>query len=154
MHETVSQVYEKFKTHTELRFLYLPSDRSIFYIYEQGRRFKLIWTAMEPQWNCNVSFCGYSFIHLCNPGTKDVQNNKFSSVQSLSCVWLLATPWTTARQASLYIINSWSLTKLMSIESVMPSNHLTLCRGSTIFRVTLEVFYDFSYLVSSFIKCG
>ena len=52
---------------------------------------------------------------------------QFSSVQSLSCVWLFATPWTTARQASLSITNSQSLTKLMSIESVMPSNHLILC---------------------------
>ena len=52
---------------------------------------------------------------------------QFSSVQSLSCVWLFATPWTVARQASLSIINSWSLFKLMSIESVMPSNHLILC---------------------------
>ena len=50
-----------------------------------------------------------------------------SSVQSLSCVRLFATLWTTARQASLSITNSWSLSKLMSIESVMPSNHLILC---------------------------
>ena len=50
----------------------------------------------------------------------------FSSVQWLSCVWLLATPWTTARQASLSITNSWGLFNLMSIESVMPSNHLLL----------------------------
>ena len=49
----------------------------------------------------------------------------FSSVQLLSCVWLFATPWTTARQASLSITNSRSL--LMSIELVMPSNHLVLC---------------------------
>ena len=52
---------------------------------------------------------------------------QFSSVQSLSCVWLFATPWTTAHQASLYITNSRSLLKLMSIGSVMPSNHLILC---------------------------
>ena len=50
-----------------------------------------------------------------------------SSVQSLSPVWLFATPWTAARQASLFIIDSQSLFKLMSIESVMPSNHLILC---------------------------
>ena len=50
-----------------------------------------------------------------------------SSVQSLSHVWLFATPWTTARQASLSITNSWSLLKLMSIELMMPSNHLILC---------------------------
>ena len=49
------------------------------------------------------------------------------SVQSLSRVWLFATPWTTARQASLSTTNSWRLLKLMSIESVMPSNHLILC---------------------------
>ena len=49
------------------------------------------------------------------------------SVQSLSCVWLFATPWTVAPQDSLSITNSWSLLKLMSIESVMPSNHLILC---------------------------
>ena len=51
----------------------------------------------------------------------------FSSVQSLSCVWLFATPWTATCQASLSIMNSWSLLKLMSIESVMASNHLILC---------------------------
>ena len=53
---------------------------------------------------------------------------KTSSVQSLSCVWLFETPWTVARQASLSITNSWSSFKLMSIKSVMPSNHLILCR--------------------------
>ena len=52
---------------------------------------------------------------------------QFSSVQSLSCGWLFATPWTTARQDSLSITNSWSLTKLSSIDLVMPSNHLILC---------------------------
>ena len=55
-------------------------------------------------------------------------DNSFSSVQSLSHVWLFATPWTAACQASLSITNSRSLLKFMSIESVMPSNHLILCR--------------------------
>ena len=50
----------------------------------------------------------------------------FSSVQLLIHVQLFATPWTAAHQASLSITNSWSLPKLMSIESVMPSNHLIL----------------------------
>ena len=50
----------------------------------------------------------------------------FSSVHRLSHVQLFATPWIAARQASLFITNSWSLLKLMSIESVMPSNHLPL----------------------------
>ena len=55
-------------------------------------------------------------------------NFQFSSVQLLSCVWLFVTPWTAARQASLFITNSWSPPEPMSIESVMPSNQLILCR--------------------------
>ena len=51
----------------------------------------------------------------------------FSSAQLLSRVWLFATPWTAACQASLSITNSWSLLKLMPIESVMPSSHLIPC---------------------------
>ena len=51
----------------------------------------------------------------------------FRTFQSLSCVRIFATPWTVARQASLSIINSQSLLKLRSIESVMPSNQLILC---------------------------
>ena len=58
----------------------------------------------------------------CTPET-----NTISSVQ-LSHVQLFATPWPAAHQASLSFINSWSFLKLMSIESVMPSNHLILCR--------------------------
>ena len=53
--------------------------------------------------------------------------DQFSSVQSLSRVWFFVTPWTAACQASLSIANSQSLLKLMSIESVMPSNHLISC---------------------------
>ena len=53
---------------------------------------------------------------------------QFSSVQSLSRVWLFVTPCTAAHQASLSITNSQSLPKPMSIELVMPSNHLILCR--------------------------
>ena len=52
----------------------------------------------------------------------------FSSVQSLSRVWLFETPWIAACQASLSITNSLCLLKLMPIESVMPSSHLILCR--------------------------
>ena len=51
-----------------------------------------------------------------------------SSPQSLSCVQLFAMPWSTALQASLSVTNNWSLPKLKSIESLMPSNHLILCR--------------------------
>ena len=60
-----------------------------------------------------------------NVGTS---KNDLTSVQSLSHVWLFVTPWTAAHQASPSITNSPSLLKLMSIESVMPSNHLILCR--------------------------
>ena len=55
------------------------------------------------------------------------EGRRISSVQSLSRVGLFATPWTAARQASLSITNSQSLLKLMSIESLMPPNHLILC---------------------------
>ena len=65
-----------------------------------------------------------------NPGATAfcILATPFSSVQLLSRVRLFATSWTAARQASLSITNSWSLLKLISIESVMPSNYLTLCR--------------------------
>ena len=53
----------------------------------------------------------------------------FNSVQSLSQVWLFVTPWTEACQASLFIINTGSSLKLMSMELVMPSNHLILCHS-------------------------
>ena len=55
------------------------------------------------------------------------ESRELSSVQLLSHVWLFVTPWTAAHQASLSITNSRSSLKLMSIESVMPSNHLILC---------------------------
>ena len=59
--------------------------------------------------------------------SRDIWLTLFSSVQSLSHVRPFASPWTAARQASLSITNSWSLLKLMFIESVIPSNHLILC---------------------------
>ena len=52
----------------------------------------------------------------------------FSSVQSLSHIWLFVTPWIAASQASLSITNSWSSLRFKSIKSVMPSSHLILCR--------------------------
>ena len=73
----------------------------------------------------------------------------FSSVQSLTRVRFFVTPWTAAHQASLSITNSWSLLKLMSIESVMPSNRLTLCRPFLLPRSiipTIKVFSNKSVL--------
>ena len=64
---------------------------------------------------------------LSLPQFINLAKSTFSSVQSLSRIQLFATPWTTARQASLAIVNSQSLLKLMFIELVMPSSHLTLC---------------------------
>ena len=58
---------------------------------------------------------------------ESLSGTQFSSVQTLSCVQLSATPWITAHQASLSITNSRSSLKLMSIELVMPSSHLILC---------------------------
>ena len=72
----------------------------------------------------------FFFLHDTQ-STNDQSKNQhvgFSSVQLLSRVQLLATPWTTARQATLSITNSRSPPKPISIESVMPSNHLILCR--------------------------
>ena len=60
-------------------------------------------------------------------------------VQSFSGIWLFATLWTAARQASLYITNAWSLLKLMSIESVMPSNHLILCCPLLLLSIFLSI---------------
>ena len=67
---------------------------------------------------------------------------QFSSLAQ--SVWLFATPWTAAHQASLSIINSWSLPKLMSIESVMPSNHLILCRSLLLLPSTFPSIRVFS----------
>ena len=61
--------------------------------------------------------CIFVYVYFC-----------ISSVQLLSCDRLFVTPWTAACQASLSITNSWGSLKLISVESVMPSNHLILCR--------------------------
>ena len=90
---------------------------------------------------------------------------KFSSVQfSRPVVSDSATPWTTARQASLSITNSWSLLKLVSIELVMPSNHLILCcllllptsifpsirifSNESVLRIRWPKYWSFSFSIS------
>ena len=73
---------------------------------------------------CLLSFMKCIGIRILSSSKLSVQ---FSSVESRSCVWLFVTPWITARQASLSTTNSQSLLKLMSIELVMPSNHLIFC---------------------------
>ena len=87
-----------------------------------------------------------------------------SSVQSLSCVWFFATPWTEALQASLSITSFHSLLKLMSIESVMPSNHLNLCHpllllpsifpsirvfsSESVLHIRWPKYWSFSFIIS------
>ena len=70
-------------------------------------------------------------------------NHQFSSVQSLSCVWLFAAPWITAHQASLSITNSRSSLKLTSIKSVMPSSHLILCHPLLLLHQSLPASESF-----------
>ena len=72
---------------------------------------------------------------------------QFISVLLLSHVHLFVTPWTAARQASLSIINSWSLIKLMSIELVMPFNHLILCHPLLLSPIFTSFRVCFSKLV-------
>ena len=78
-----------------------------------------------------------------------MKNSQFTSVQSLSHVRLFVTSWTTAHQASLSITNSRSLPKLMSTESVMPSNHLILCHPLLLLPsifLSIRVFFNVSVL--------
>ena len=75
----------------------------------------------------SLGFLMYSTMSSTNSDSF-VYFSNFSSVQLLSCVRILATPWTAAHQASLSVTNSRSPPKPMSIESMMPSNHLMLCR--------------------------
>ena len=77
---------------------------------------------------------------------------QFSSVQPLSPVRLYVTPWTATHQASLSTTNSWSLLKLMSIESVMPSNHLILCRPLLLLPQSFQA--SWSFLMSQFCESG
>ena len=95
---------------------------------------------------------------------------QFRSVQLLSHVWLFATSWTTARQASLSITNSQSLPKFMSIESLMPSNHLILCHpflllhsvfpnirvftNESVLCIRWPKYWSFSFSISPSIECS
>ena len=94
---------------------------------------------------------------------------QFSSVQSLSHVRFFVTPWTAARQTSLSVINSWSLLKFMSIQSVMPSNHLILCRplllpsifpsirvfsNESVLHIWWPKYWSFSFNISPVNECS
>ena len=97
--------------------------------YEENRSDALRDFPRDTQsWKASFSMAKlYSSMNV-HPGAFSCSSQGTLSVQSLSHVRFFATPWTAARQASLSITNSWSQLKLMSIESVMPSNHLILCR--------------------------
>ena len=98
------------------------------------------------------------------PNVDTFETEQFNSVQSLSRIWLFATLWTTARQASVSITNTRSLPKLMSIESMMPSNHLILCHpllllpsvfpnirvfsNESAFRIRWPKYWSFSFSIS------
>ena len=112
--------------------------------------FLKIWFTIAPDWKITVYWIRKdAFIHylFC----VEFSSVQFSSVQSLSRVRPFVTPWTAARQASLSITNSQSSLKLMSTESVMPSNHLILCHPlllpPSIFP-SIRVFSNESVLVS------
>ena len=76
------------------------------------------WSDLAQEHNCDRAYMGSVHSRL---------DDSLSSVQSRSWVQLFVIPWTAAHQASLFITNSWSLPKLMFMESVMPSKHLILC---------------------------
>ena len=94
---------------------------------------RTVWVSPVPKRNRvgggpNSVIKEHHTIHQWNEGWRELLKKGMGlSVQSVSWVWLFATPWTAACQASLSITNSRSLLKLMSIELVMPSNHLILC---------------------------
>ena len=131
----------------------IGGSRLFWELYLRQRDSKLIWLIVEWKWYHLQNYWQCPFLTLgtgkerwpCCGSSKEwsrctersrIKRNRessswslqFSSVQSLSCVWLFVTPWIAARQASLSITISQSSLRLMSIKSVMPSSHLTLCR--------------------------
>ena len=106
---------------------WLPISRACTVIKGGWKMNSLRRTFPEAAFPCITHNWAYS-ARCFKTGWED-QHRQFSSVQSLSHIWLFVTPWTAARQASLSITNSKSLLKLMSIELIMPSNHLILCRS-------------------------
>ena len=116
-------------THTHIKHTRLPFKRDF------------LWGLARESWDSNLrgreerfvpAYSGQNCFVLSYSMTRKgevlVVQSQFSSGQSLSCVRLFGTPWTAACQASLSITNSRSSPKLMSSESVMPPNHLILCR--------------------------
>ena len=125
---------------------------------------------MWVYWGLGSWFLGMRPIGHSTPSPAGSQHSYFDDVvvivQLLSCVWLFVTPWTAARQASLSFTISQSLLKLMSIESMMPSNHLILCRplllppsvlpsirvfsNESALRIRWPKYWSFSFSISPF----
>ena len=156
----------------------IVSNYSCFVVFPHRQLFTTFWCIV---FNLNQCF-NYNFyllqgntspmnIHCCCSVTKSrptvcdpISSVQFSSVQWLSHVWLFATPWAAARQASLSISNYRSLLKLMSIESVMPSTHLILCHplllqpsifprirvfsSQSVLRIRWQKYWSFSFSIS------
>ena len=105
------------------------SFKTIFCIYLNGIKTHILISHRRLKYLAFRFFsCSKLLNFLIAPNCSTIQYASFSSVQSLSHVRLFATPWTAGRQTSLSVTNSQSPPKSMSIESVMPSNHLILCR--------------------------
>ena len=115
-----------YSCHSLLQGSSQPRDRTC--VLHTASRFFTVWAIGEALINKHMIIDSPVINkHLINRRQSNMFSVQFSSVQLLSHVRLFATPWTAACQASLSITNSWSLPKLMSIESVMPSSHLILC---------------------------
>ena len=87
-------------------------------LFQFWKKFYCGWNAIKEHW---------CYSEIIRERKSQLIQQTFSPVQSFSRVWFFATPWTAACQASLFITNSQSLLKFMSIELMMPSNHLILC---------------------------
>ena len=135
-----------------------PSRRARADSKQQWKRYNIM--SQGVWFKSYVCICGHEEIFITSPDLRGGLN----SVQSLSHVQLFATPWTAAFQASLSITNSRSLLKLMSIESVMPSNHLILCHplllllsifpsikvfsNESVLRIRWPKYWSFSFNIS------
>ena len=124
-----------------------------------------------PFWSCKDYICKTGTVLLFKnkntlpPKTNKQTKRQISSIQLLSRVQLFAAPWTAAHQATLFITDSCSLLKLMSIELVMPSNHLILCcallllpsifpsirvfSNESVLRIRWPKYWSFSFNISS-----